>query len=266
VRGGRIDHNGASVIDLHAHLLPGIDDGPPTMEDALAVARAAAASGTSTVVVTPHVSWQWAETTAERIQRARAALQDALRAAGIPLEIRAGAEVALTRAIDLPDDELRALTLGGGPWLLVECPSTPSAAGFESALYQLTARGHRIVLSHPERCPAFQRDRDVRERLVAAGMLGSVTAGALVGRFGRQVRAFASRLLEDGLAHNVASDAHDLRRRPPGMLAELEEAGMAARAEWLTATVPAAILAGDPVPPAPPRPAKRRALARLRRS
>jgi protein-tyrosine phosphatase len=256
---------GDALIDLHAHVLPGVDDGPPTMDDALTIARAAAAAGTTTIVATPHVSWSWPENTAERIASGADELQARLRAAAVPLEIRCGAEVALTRALDLPDAELRALRLGGGPWLLVECPSTPSAAGFDNALYQLTARGHRIVLSHPERCPAFHRDPEVLERLVAGGMLGSVTAGSLVGRFGRQVRTFALRLLADGLAHNVASDAHDVRRRPPGVLAELAEAGLAELTDWLTWDVPGALLTGEPVPPVPPVAPKRRPLARLRR-
>jgi protein-tyrosine phosphatase len=177
--------------------------------------------------------------------------------------------VALTRALDLPDDELRALRLGRGPWLLVECPSTPSAAGFDEALYELSARGHRILLSHPERCPAFQRDPAVLERLVTNGMLSSLTAGSLTGRFGRHVRAFAGRLVHDGLVHNIASDAHDLRQRPPGVGNALEAGGLGdEQADWLVRAVPRAVLAGDAIPPAPAQPAaraRRRPLLRLRR-
>jgi protein-tyrosine phosphatase len=256
------------VIDLHFHLLPGIDDGPPTIDDALALARAAVASGTTTVVATPHVSWTWPGNSSDSIARAVDELRVELHDARIPLEVLPGAEVALTRALDLPDDELRALRLGQGPWLLVECPSTPSAAGFDEALYELSARGHRIVLSHPERCPAFQRDPPVLERLIANGMLSSVTAGSLSGRFGRHVRAFAKQIMDDGLAHNVTSDAHDLRARPPGVANGLQSAGIGdEQADWLTRAVPQAVLAGDAIPPAPAAPAAaaRRPLLRLRR-
>jgi protein-tyrosine phosphatase len=255
------------VIDLHSHILPGIDDGARTLGDSIAIARAAVRTGTATVVATPHVSWSWPDNNAAAIRAGVAELRDALSAAAVPLDVWPGAEVALTRAIDLPDVELRELRLGKGPWLLIECPSTPSAAGFEEALYELSARGHRIVLSHPERCPAFHGDEAVLERLVATGVLGSITAGALRGRFGRRVRTFAAKLLARGLAHNVASDAHDVDRRPPGLVAELEAAGLGPRADWLVRDVPAAVITGRPVPPPPPPPAHpgRRSRGQLRR-
>jgi protein-tyrosine phosphatase len=107
------------------------------------------------------------------------------------------------------------------------------------------------------RCPAFQRDPGAYARLVDQGMLGQVTAGALVGRFGRHVQAFGHRLLREGLAHDVASDAHSVDKRPPSIRAELEEAGYGAQADWLGRDVPRAVLSGEPLPPAPamPRPA-----------
>ena len=89
------------------------------------------------------------------------------------------------------------------------------------------------------------------ESLVRAGVLTSITAGALVGRFGGEVRRFALRLAGDGMIHNVASDAHDHAHRPPGMEAELEQAGLGSLAEWLTRDVPAAILSGEEIPPRP---------------
>jgi len=125
------------------------------------------------------------------------------------------------------------------------------------------------VLSHPERCPAFHLDPAVLERLISAGMLGSLTAGSLIGRFGRQVKAFANQLLADGLVHNVASDAHDVDRRPPEVLEPLRSAGLGdADVDWLVSAVPHAVLTGEPVPARPARaaaPARRRPLLRLRR-
>ena len=85
----------------------------------------------------------------------------------------------------------------------------------------LRARGHEVVLAHPERCPAFHRDLDALARLTASGVVCSITAGSLVGRFGRDVQRFALALVEAGLVHNVASDAHDATRRPPGLADEL---------------------------------------------
>ena len=252
------------MIDLHAHVLPGIDDGPPTLDESLELARRAVADGTATMVATPHVTWDLPGNTSARIAAAVTALQDELDRAAIGLRLATGGELAITRAYELDDDELAALRLGGGPWLLAECPLSPSAPGFDAALNALAGRGHRIVLAHPERCPALHRDPALLRRLVEAGMLTAVTAGALLGRFGKDVRRFALWMFEHDLVHSVASDAHDAVRRPPGIreglaAADAELPGVAERAEWLTLSVPAAILAGNPIPEAPgPVPARRR--------
>lgn len=251
------------MIDLHCHILPGIDDGPPTMEDTLALARAQVEAGVTRVTATPHVSWD-NPTSGERMVAGVAEVNEALEREGVPLEVVAGGELAMTRVVDLPDGEVDAFRLGGGPWLLVESPLTPAATGFEHVLYQLQSRGHRIVLAHPERCPSFQREPERLEALVGAGTLTSITAGALVGRFGSTVERYARRIVHEGLVHNVASDAHDTRRRPPGMREAIEEAGFGEHAGWWCEEVPAAILAGWEIPPGPPPPpAPRRGLAGL---
>ena len=224
------------------------------MDDALALARAAVAAGTRTMVATPHVSWDYPDNTAERITEAVNELDAALRSNGLDLEIRPGAEIALTRAGDLGDDELDALRLGGGPFLLVECPFTQSASGFEAPLAALAARGHRILLAHPERCAGFHRDPDALGRLTGTGMLSSITAGSLVGRFGGEVRRVAWDMLRSELVHNVASDAHSEHARPPGVGAELAEAGLQEHADWLTRAMPAAILNGGDLPQRPAAP------------
>jgi protein-tyrosine phosphatase len=241
------------VIDLHCHILPGVDDGPPTMDDTLALARAQVAAGVKQVLATPHVTWD-IPTTSEQVASGVETVNAKLREEDIPLEVLTGGELALTKVPELDDVELRALALGGGPWLLVESPLTPSAAGFDNVLHHLQARGHRLVLAHPERCPAFQREPERLASLVHAGMLTSITAGALIGRFGGTVKRYAHELVRDGLVHNVASDAHDVNRRPPGLLAELEEAGYGDHAGWWCDQVPEAILAGTQIPYPPPAP------------
>ena len=245
------------MIDLHCHIIPGVDDGPASLEDTLALARAHVAAGVGRVTATPHVSWDM-PTSGERMRAGVAEVNAALQVEGIALEVLHGGELAMTRVVDLPDEEIDAFRLGGGPYLLVESPLTPAATGFEHVLYQLQAKGHRIVLAHPERCPGFQREPDRLESLVHGGALTSITAGALVGRFGSTVERFAHRLVADGLVHNVASDAHDTRRRPPGIRREVEEAGYGELADWWCEEVPAAIIAGDEIPSGPPPPAPRR--------
>ncbi len=238
------------MIDLHCHVLPGIDDGPATIDGSLALARAASAAGTRTLIATPHISARYPNDPAT-IARLVAELNERLVAEAIAIDVRPGAEIALTSALDMEPEQLAELGLGGGPWLLIEPPYAP-AAGVDSLVLDILRQGHRVVLAHPERCPAFHRDRAVLESLVRAGILTSVTAGSLVGRFGGHVRRFALALVRDGLVHNVASDAHDCSGRAPGIAAELSRAGLQPLAAWLTCEVPVAILAGGGrIPPLP---------------
>jgi protein-tyrosine phosphatase len=244
------------MIDLHSHVLPGIDDGPATVEGSLALARAAAAGGTHVLVATPHVNLRYdnrAETIARMAEELNATLAEhgVATADGVPLRVRAGAEVALSRLADLEARELERLRLGGGAWLLVEPPFTPVATGLDAILLDALHQGHRIMLAHPERCPAFQRDPDALATLVDAGVLMSVTAGALVGDFGSEARRLALWLAREGLLHNVASDAHDHVARPPELAGDIERAGLAPLLGWLTHDVPRAILDGGEPPPRP---------------
>ena len=251
------------VIDLHCHLLPGIDDGPADLGGTLEMARLHVAAGVHTVAATPHVSWEM-PTEAATIELRLGDVRAALRAAEIPLTVVRGAEIDAHQAMERSDEQLRELALGGGPWLLLESPLREGIA-LAPVAYALLGRGHRVLLAHPERSPLLQRDLDGLRELVRAGVATQVTAAAFGGRFGRTVQAYAETLLEAGLVHSVASDAHDPRRRPPGLAEPLAAAGMQELTPLLAQEIPAAILAGDPLPPVPaPRRARRRGLLRRR--
>lgn len=238
------------VIDLHCHVLPGIDDGPATIDGSLALARAASAAGIETLVATPHVSTRYPNDAAT-IARLVEDLNVRLSAESIALEVRAGAELAATHISELGPQELDCLGLGGGHWLLLEPPFAAVVSGLEEIAAELQDRGHRLLLAHPERCEAFQREPRTLDALIAAGVCTSITASSLVGRFGTTPRRFALDMLKEGLVHNVTSDAHDDARRPPGMAAEIANSGFAALTDWLTHDVPAAILADQELPPRP---------------
>ncbi len=239
-----------TVIDLHCHVLPGIDDGPETMEGSLALARAAVAAGIRTLVATPHVN-AGTRNDADTIARLVGEVNGRLADEGVQLDVLPGAEIAITYLAEIEPAELSLLGLGGGRWLLVEPPFALVAVGLEALVLDLQRWGHGVVLAHPERCQALQRDRRVVRSLADAGVLMSITAGSLAGRFGGEVRRYALELAREGLIHNVTSDAHDSVRRPPGMAKELEKAGLAPLAAWLTQTVPAAILSNEEIPPRP---------------
>jgi len=236
------------VIDLHCHILAGLDDGPGDLEASVAMARAHAAAGVRCVVATPHVTRSMPND-APGIAGAVARLERALAAEDVALRIRPGAEIGLDRALELDDAGLDGLALAGGPWKLVEAPLR-EREGVAADFRRLQHRGHRLLIAHPERCPAFQRDPAALSGLVAAGALVQVTAGALVGRFGEPVRRVARDFVHGGLVGVVASDAHDTTRRPPGLHAEIEAAGFRDRAAWLTRDVPGALVGERRLPAA----------------
>jgi protein-tyrosine phosphatase len=233
-------------------VLPGLDDGPATEGEAVMMARRAYEAGTRVLVATPHRNGRW-DPSPETIAAAAERLRAGLAAAGVPLDLRAGAELAMEQADGLGDEELRALSLGDGPWLLLESPYGAAGPELERVVDGLLGRGHQILLAHPERSPAL-RDRPQRLRsLVERGVCCSITAASLEGRFGQAAQWSALELVRSGLAHSVDSDAHDAVNRPPGLYAGMAAAverlpALEAEVERLTATTPAAMLAGEPLP------------------
>jgi protein-tyrosine phosphatase len=257
------------MIDLHFHLLPEIDDGPGDWQEAVELACAASRCGVELVVATPHVSPVYPNRAAG-IAQALAELQRHLRSEErAAVEVVGGGEVAASVVAELGEAELQALTLGGSRWVLLEPPTAPGGGfALRSAVSRLRSLGLRCVIAHPERSGTLAREPRLVSELAAAGALFSVTAGSLVGRFGSAARRFALQLAGEGLMHNVASDAHDLDRRPPGIAAELKASGFGHLIGWLAEAVPAAIIADEPIPPRPagPGPARRRRLLRFRRA
>lgn len=241
------------MVDLHCHVLPGVDDGPRVIESSLALCRVACDDGTRTLVATPHVNPDYPDVTAALIQELVGVVNGALRAEDIDVTVRPGAEVALSRVGELSDLELDQLGLGGRRHLLIELPWTVAAPGAVAALRGLAGRGYGIVLAHPERSPIVQNDRALLSGLIDEGMLCCLDAGSLGGAADRRTRATAWELLAGGLAHAIASDCHDAVRRPPRLRSMLEEARLTPdEIDYFAREAPEAILNGDAVgsPPA----------------
>jgi protein-tyrosine phosphatase len=246
------------VIDLHSHILPGLDDGAATLEDALGIAEAAVEDGIRVIAATPHVRAADYPTSAEQMERQLELLRRELREAGIPLELLPGGEIALDRLPELDDEELRRFGLGGNPrYLLLEAPDFGWPLGIEDTLFELQLRGFTIVLAHPERNGDVQASPERLAPLVERGMLVQLTAASLDGRLGREPRKTGLRLLDLGLAHLLASDAHAPMLRQIGMTAAASAVGDDQLARWLTDDVPAAIVAGTEIPPRPAHPPRR---------
>lgn len=259
------------MIDLHAHILPGLDDGPPSEDGAVEMARNAVRSGTRAIAGTSHIDTGLG-LGPDALAGARATLARRLAAEGIELELLQGGEIAPARLPLLDDEELRGLTLGGGPTVLLECPFAPVGDSMEPMVFGLRSRGFGVLLAHPERSPTFAGDPGRLARLLEVGAnAAQVTAGSLCGRFGDTVARAARRMLEQGLVHVIASDAHDPVRRPPDL--RLADAQLHAhygdveeQVAWMTEAAPAALVAGGLLPPRPELPRPRRARSRLLRS
>jgi protein-tyrosine phosphatase len=258
------------VIDLHAHILPGLDDGPPTLDASADMAAAAVAAGTRVIAATSHVNRGFG-LLPEDLTPARERVVERLREEGIPLEVVQGGEVSISRIESLDEADLRALTLGGGPWLLLECPLSPHAAAMQPVVAALRRRGLEILLAHPERSPTFMRSPDPMQRLLDMGALAQITSTSFSGRFGDTVRKIAFEMLERGHAHVIASDGHGADGRPPDLLCALE--AFERRYEdprelfdWMTVGVPGAIVAGEQPPPRPPMPRRRGLIGRWARN
>jgi protein-tyrosine phosphatase len=161
------------VIDLHSHILPGLDDGAATLEDALGIAEAAVADGIRVIAATPHVRYDY-PTAPKQMARLVDSLRQALRAAAIPLELRPGGEIALDLLPELGDDDLRRFGLAGNPkYLLLEARYFGWPLGLEDTLFQLGLRGFTTVLAHPERNGELQASPERLAPLIERGRLAS---------------------------------------------------------------------------------------------
>jgi protein-tyrosine phosphatase len=252
------------VIDLHSHILPGLDDGATDLADALEIARAAVADGITTVAATPHVREDY-PTTSDAMESGVRQLRAALEREGIDLELLPGGEVSLEQLDRLSHDELRRFGLGGNPkYLLIETPYSDWPLPFGEIVLRLGSFGMTPVIAHPERNSAIQADLAKVAGLVQAGALIQVTAASLDGRLGSRARASARKLVDHGLVHMVGSDAHTAGIREVGLSGARKVIGDERLARWLTESVPAAIVRDEPLPPRPTPMRRPGLLARLR--
>jgi protein-tyrosine phosphatase len=229
------------VIDTHCHLLPGLDDGPATAEESVALAEALAADGVATVVCTPHWSRQFP--TDQAVARER--LDELRGQVGLRLEL--AAEVAPGFAVEAPVDELAARSIAGR-YVVVEVLADTRPLLLDAVADRLAEAGLLPVLGHPERSRAVQEDPAALDAVRRRGALAQVVAPSLLGRWGEGAERCAWRLVQTGRADLLASDAHGVERRR----CHLREAAAAVAdrvganvATALTRDRPAAVLRGE---------------------
>lgn len=242
------------MIDLHSHILPWLDDGAESIELALDMARTAVADGIERTAATPHVRADDYPTRPDEMELCLEMLRNALHGSEIPLEVLPGGEIALDMIPELDDEALQRFGLGGNPgYLLVETPYHGWPLRIEETLFGLQLRGFTAVLAHPERNQDVQEKPSLLESLVERGTLIQVTASSVDGRLGSRTRASAHHLIERGLAHVLASDAHAPSVREVGLSNAVKAIANPALAEWLTQAVPEAIVEDRAIPPRPER-------------
>jgi protein-tyrosine phosphatase len=245
------------VIDLHSHILPGLDDGAPDLDASVEMAETAAAAGIRTIAATPHISNRYPNEP-EAIARAIGQVNVALARRGVALAVLPGAEIATERLSQLSNDALHSLALGGASCLLVETPYSGAAPFLEEALFDLQVRGFQPMLAHPERSLALREKPDRLAEMVSRGVAACVNAGSLAGQFGTRAQKLGFEFLRRGLVHVIASDSHDVSRRPPDLRPGLEALerelpSLAEHVDYFTRTAPEALLAAR-MPPPPPVP------------
>lgn len=206
------------MIDIHCHILPGFDDGPASMEESIDMARLASQHGIDRLVATPHSALLVGRSYgAVQIRAAVERLRGALAEQNVPVEVMPGIEAHISPNMERELGQGTALTLNGSRYLLLELPFSMMPLFAEQAIKDLR-HGRRVpILAHPERLEYFQHDPNRLGQLVRLGALVQLTADSLVGGFGPRSRAAAEIMLLHGMAHFLASDAHDARSRPPAL-------------------------------------------------
>ncbi|MBN2295321.1 MAG: hypothetical protein JXM70_23020 [Pirellulales bacterium] len=209
--------NPLRFVDIHCHLLPGVDDGPGDWDEALLMAQQAAADGIETVIATPHHLGAYRTNDGHSIRSRTARLQEFLNRQNVPLRVLPGAEVRIEADLVNRIREGEILTLADrGRYVLLELPHDVCLP-IERLLEDLGRAGLTGVLAHAERNMAVMSRPLLAESLVKSGCLLQVTAGSIMGSFGRQVEETALRLIRQGIVHFVATDAHSSRSRRPLM-------------------------------------------------
>ena len=201
------------MIDLHCHLLPAVDDGPGTVEQAIEMAKIAASEGVSGIVVTPHAFHPQFDTTKLNVRDAVDTFQHILQREGIEISLYPGQEIRVFGDLVQALEQGEALSLANSRYVLVEFPSDSVPAYAEQLFFQMQAEGYTPIIAHPERNKEFATNPKRLMDFVSSGALSQVTTSSLTGEFGQNVQDLAFVFLRNGLSQIVASDAHSTGRR-----------------------------------------------------
>ena len=246
------------MIDLHCHILPGLDDGPSDVAESIEMARLAVSDGIQTIVATPHTLNQIHSNPLSEVDASVSRMQRILHKEQIAIDLLPGSDVQLCRGMVNRILNREVATINGNKrYILVEFPFMAVPNGANEEIFQLKLHNITPVITHPERIPAFQHRMDILHKLVTMGCLIQVTAMSITGEFGKGIMESAHMLLNLRMAHIIASDAHSARKRPPILSHAVEVAagilGSMSEAEAMVMDRPRAVIDGKPVEVPDPR-------------
>lgn len=239
------------MIDIHCHILPGMDDGPASLGESLAMCRAAAEDGIGTIVAAPHFKPGTYEFTRPEILDRIRVLQAAVKKEGMNVTILPGAEVTVSPEMHAHLAPEKGLTINGGRYFLAEFSPHSVPSQWDTFLLSFLASGMTPIIAHPERNAWFMTHPEALSAAVQSGILVQITAASLTGGFGEEARDFSIRLLRSNLVHAIASDGHSADLRPPRLAEAVslaEELVGKEMARALVTSIPQAIISGRKIP------------------
>ncbi len=243
------EKRGLIVIDLHCHMLPGIDDGAMDLSVSLAMARMFVADGVTVVACTPHILPGLYHNTGPQIKQAIAALQAELNQADIPLQLTSGADNHVVPDFVAGLQSGHLLSLGDTRYVLVEPPHHTAPARLEDLFFEIMVAGYVPILTHPERLTWIRSHYEIFQRMANAGVWMQLTAGSLIGAFGRGPKYWSEKMIGEGIVQIISTDAHDMKGRPPilgkGRRAAAKLVGET-EAEHMVLTRPQGVIANVP--------------------
>lgn len=202
-------------IDIHSHLLPGIDDGAGTMGEALQMLKMAADDGIRHMIATPHFHYRRGHASPEQIRTLTAKVQELAEQENIPIILYPGNELYYTHELLETVKAGEALTLAASDYVLLEFSPETECRRIQNAVYEFLSEGYYPIIAHMERYEAFQKHADFVQMILQMGAYFQINAGSLTGNAGWSVKRFTKTMLKNGTVHFIATDAHDTEKRIP---------------------------------------------------
>lgn len=219
-----METRGERMLDVHSHVLPGLDDGARDLETSFEMIRKCIHEGTDGIIVTPHYAKGRYEVGYETMLESMNALKEAIRSKGLEIELYPGQELTLDNsAVELyKNGTVRGIN--GSRYMLVELPSESLSDSCLDMIYELGILGVVPVIAHPERYRYVQDDLRVLNSLIREGCLFQINSGSVLGSSGKAAEKTAAAMIQHGIANFLGSDAHNSTKRPTGLLAAFDKA------------------------------------------